>query len=79
MGKIWDFLISVSVHLNVLKLILKSPRFVAEPKCNETDLKKSHICPIWGQSDPTSIANLPSLVVKDVSVAMTGCLVTLGL
>ena len=33
MGKIWDFLRSVSVHFgspsqNVLKLILKSPRFV---------------------------------------------------
>ena len=24
-----------------------------EPKCIETDLKKSQICPIWGQSDPT--------------------------
>ena len=33
MGQMWDFLISVSVHFgsqsqNVLKLILKSPRFV---------------------------------------------------
>ena len=25
---------------------------LAEPKCIETGLKKSQICPIWGQSDP---------------------------
>ena len=37
---------------NVLKRILKSPRFVpCETKCTEADLKKSQICPIWGQSD----------------------------
>ena len=23
-----------------------------EPKCTETDLKESQICPIWEQSDP---------------------------
>ena len=33
-----------------------------EPNCTETDLKKSQICPIWGQSDPIRMANLPSLV-----------------
>ena len=25
---------------------------LGKPKCTETDLKKSKICPIWGQSDP---------------------------
>ena len=25
---------------------------LAKPKCTEADLKKSQICPIWGQSDP---------------------------
>ena len=25
--------------------------FDAAPKCTESDLKKSRICPIWGQSD----------------------------
>ena len=32
------------------------------PKCTENDLKKSHICPIWGQSDPIWMANLTSVV-----------------
>ena len=26
--------------------------WLGDPKCTETDLKKSQICPIWGQSDP---------------------------
>ena len=26
--------------------------WLAEPNCTETDLKKSKICPILGQSDP---------------------------
>ena len=33
-----------------------------QPKCTETDLKKSQIYPIWGQSDPIWIRNLPSLM-----------------
>ena len=49
-GQIWNFLRSVSVHFgsasqNVLKLILKSPRFVF----------------IWGQSDSTWMLNLTVL------------------
>ena len=28
--------------------------WLGEPKCTETDLKKSHICRVWGQSDPIS-------------------------
>ena len=31
------------------------------PKCTETDLKKSQICPIWGQSDPIWTPNLTTL------------------
>ena len=37
MGQICDFLRSVSVHFGA-----------GAPKCTETDLKKSQICPIWG-------------------------------
>ena len=33
-----------------------------EEKCSETDLEKSQICPIWGQSDPIWMANLTSVV-----------------
>ena len=25
------------------------------PKCTQSDLKNSRICPIWGQSDPISV------------------------
>ena len=35
-------------------------------KCTETDLKKSQICPIWGQSDPIWMPNLPSLAQPHV-------------
>ena len=35
------------------------------PKCTESDLKKSHICPIWGQSDPIWMANLKSVMRID--------------
>ena len=38
--------------------------WLTEPKCTETDLKKSQICPIWGHSDPIWKANLTSLVYK---------------
>ena len=34
----------------------------ADPKCTETDLKKSQICPIGGQSDPIWMVYLASLV-----------------
>ena len=37
----WDFLRSVF-----------STFWLDEPKCTESDLKNSRICPIWGQSDP---------------------------
>ena len=30
----------------------------AEPKCTETHLEKSQICPIWGQSDPIWMSNV---------------------
>ena len=39
-----------------------------EPKCTETDLKKSQIYPIRGQSDPFLMPNLKSLVSTRVSV-----------
>ena len=40
--------------------------WLGEPKCTETDLKKTQICPIWGQSDPIWMANLSSLVCRGV-------------
>ena len=39
----------------------------AEPKCTETDLKKSQICPIWGQSDVIWMPNLTSLLQPEAS------------
>ena len=30
------------------------------PKCTETDLKMSQMCPIWGQSDPIQLQNQTS-------------------
>ena len=46
MEQIWVFLRSV---------------WLGKPKCTETDLKKSQICPIWGQSDPIRMPHLTSL------------------
>ena len=37
--------------LGIFKIGL-STFWLAEPKCTETDLKKSQFFPIWGQSDP---------------------------
>ena len=34
--------------------------WLTEPKCTETDLKKSQICPIWDQSDLIWMPNLTS-------------------
>ena len=36
----------------------KSVTLIKESKCTETDLKKSQICPIWGQSDPIWMPHL---------------------
>ena len=36
------------------------------PKCTETDLKKSQICPIWRQSNPIWMSNLTSLIQTHV-------------
>ena len=35
---------------------------IYEPKCTETDLKKSHICPILGQDDPIWMPNLTARI-----------------
>ena len=34
---------------------------LGEQKCSETDIKKSQVCPIWGQSDTIWMLNLTSL------------------
>ena len=47
--QIWDFLRSVSIHFGMYW------------NWSETDLKKSQICPICGQSDPIWIPNLKPL------------------
>ena len=39
---------------------------LGEPKCTETNLKKSKICPIRGQSDLVLMTNLISLFVDRV-------------
>ena len=36
--------------------------FLRSVECTETDLKKSHICPILGQFDPIWMSNLTSLI-----------------
>ena len=38
----------------------------ATPKCTETDLKKSQICPILAQSDPIWMPKLTSLRTRDI-------------
>ena len=64
MGQMWDFLRSIF-----------STFWFDKPKCTEilsysasqnvlkTDMKKSHICPIWGQSDITESLNCFILVL----------------
>ena len=43
-------------------MISFSTFWLGEPKCTETDLKKSQICPIWGQSDQIWKSNLTYLI-----------------
>ena len=40
--------------------------WLGEPKCTETDLKKSQISPIWGQSDPIWMPNEPKCTEIDL-------------
>ena len=58
-------------HLNLVRLapnatnlglfkISFSTFWRTAPKCTETDLKKSQICPIWGQSDLILLPNMTS-------------------
>ena len=48
-------------NLGLFKISL-STFWLGEPKCTETDLKQSQICPIWRQSDPILLPNLRSLL-----------------
>ena len=64
-----DYKTSTSTHLiNRLtrfgsKVAQIGPKWVKSGTfCTETDLKKSQICPIWGQSDPIWMPNLTSLL-----------------
>ena len=60
-GRIWDLSDTPDLGPGVSNLASKlsqiGPKWdknmgLAEPKCTETDLKKSHICPIRDQSHP---------------------------
>ena len=74
----------LNLSQNVLKLILKSPKF--EPKCTETDLKRSHICHICSQYDLVCSQSVPIIyspsLTRDsrgVPCIMTShCLVSTG-
>ena len=46
----WVRLAPNGTNLGLLKISF-STFWRPAPKCTETDLKKSQICPIWGQSD----------------------------
>ena len=54
-GKIWHpncvRLAPNETNLGLFKISF-STFWLSEPKCTETDLKKSQICLIWGQSEP---------------------------
>ena len=74
MGQIWDF----------FKIIF-STFWLGEPKCTETDLKKSQMYPIWDQSDPIRMPNLTCLpctgrddVTGALSVPRLQCFVKLS-
>ena len=49
---------------------------IAEAKCTETDLKKSQIFPIWGQSDPIWMPNSKSLTqTREQKLVLLSCIV----
>ena len=56
-----DFTTHVGMSNLASKLGKIGPKFGKKGKCTETDLKKSHICQIWGQCGPIWMANLTSL------------------
>ena len=56
----WVRLAPNGTNLGLFKISF-STFWLGEPKCTETDLKKSQNCPIWGQSDSIWMTNLPSL------------------
>ena len=57
----WVRLDPNGTNLGLFKISI-SAFLLDEPKCTETDLKKSQICPIWG--------NLKSLKVADKEISM---------
>ena len=64
----WVRLAPNATNLGILKISFSTfwlGDIKAEPKCTETDLKKSQICPIWGQSETIWMQNLPSLARRD--------------
>ena len=56
----WFRLAPNGTNLGLFKISF-STFWLAERKCTETDLKKSQICFIWGQSDPIRMPNYTSL------------------
>ena len=64
----WVTLASNGINVGLFKISF-STFWIAEPKCTETDLKKSQICPIWGQSDPIWMPkskNVLKLILKSL-------------
>ena len=59
----WVILAQNGTNLSFYKISF-STFWLGETKRTETDLKKSQICPIWGQSDPIWMPNLTFLPVK---------------
>ena len=55
----WVRLAPNGINLGLFKISF-STFWLGEPKCTETDLKKSQICPIRGQSDPIWMPNCTS-------------------
>ena len=58
----WVRLALNRTNLGLLKISF-STFWLGEPKCTETDLKKSQICPNWALFDPIWMPNLTSPVV----------------
>ena len=69
----WVRLAPNGTNLGLFKISF-STFWLAEPKCTETDLKKSQICRICGQSDPIWMANITPLAASRApSVSKSMC------
>ena len=65
----WVRLVPNETNLGLFKFSF-STFWLAEPKCTETDLKKSQICSIWDLSDPIWMPNLTSLMRMCITLSL---------